>query len=378
MNTHQPLLSVIVPCYNAEKYINKCVSSIVGQTYLNLEILLINDGSTDETGIICDSWQIKDDRIRVIHKQNEGSSYARKTGVENITAEYVTFVDSDDWIDKDMYHNMMIALQFTNSDIVQCGICDVFEDGRIQHRLSEYKNGSYEIVDRIKGVLLILEDKEWKSYMWNKIFKKHLFDHVEFPKGRGLHEDLSIMHILFHHASQSVYLRDEYYYYLHRDGSITNPHLILKLKMKNVYDTCAAHYERYCFVEQHPEHQSFLIRSKNKAIKTGLVAYKRSIMYPQYFPIDYYNSLEKQLHTIEFTRKDLLKEVFNSFKITLEISVFKISPACYKILVKLYAKIIKMNVTTQVTKNIFDFFLILIHLRRERNDIPYCNRNTNK
>ena len=89
---NQPLLTIIVPCYNVEKYIDKCVSSIATQTYSNLEILLINDGSTDQTGAICDKWQTKDERIRVIHKQNEGVSYARKTGVENATAEYVTFV----------------------------------------------------------------------------------------------------------------------------------------------------------------------------------------------------------------------------------------------------------------------------------------------
>ena len=106
----QPFLSVIVPCYNVETYINRCVSSIVSQTYINLKILLINDGSTDGTGTICDVWQEKDQRIRVIHKQNEGSSYARKTGIEQTTTEYVTFVDADDWIDKNMYASMMSAL----------------------------------------------------------------------------------------------------------------------------------------------------------------------------------------------------------------------------------------------------------------------------
>ena len=104
---NQPLLTVIVPCYNVEKYVDKSVASVVGQTYNNLEILLINDGSTDQTRERCDEWQKKDQRIRVINKQNEGLSYVRKTGIENATAEYVTFVDVDDWISLDMYADMM-------------------------------------------------------------------------------------------------------------------------------------------------------------------------------------------------------------------------------------------------------------------------------
>ena len=103
-----PLLSVIVPCYNVEKYLDKCIASIGAQTYANLEIILIDDGSADRTGELCDVWQARDPRIKVIHKQNEGSSYARKTGVENATAEYFAFVDSDDWIDPYMYSDMII------------------------------------------------------------------------------------------------------------------------------------------------------------------------------------------------------------------------------------------------------------------------------
>jgi len=96
----QSLLSDVVPCYNVEKYLDKCISSIVSQTYTNLEILLIDDSSPDNSGMMCDAWQDRDKLTRVIHKQNEGSSFARKTEVDNTTAEYVTFVDSDDWIDE--------------------------------------------------------------------------------------------------------------------------------------------------------------------------------------------------------------------------------------------------------------------------------------
>jgi len=341
MKHQQPLLSVIVPCYNVEKYINKCISSIVSQIYTNLEILLINDGSTDNSGMICEAWQEQDKRIRVIHKQNEGSSYARKTGVENATAEYVTFVDADDWIDENMYVNMMNTLLSTGLDIVQCSVCEVFEDGRISHHSSEYKDGSFEIVDRIEGVLLILEEKKWRSYMWNKIFKKHLFDHIEFPKGRGLSEDASIIHILFHHASQSVYLKDEYYFYFRRSGSISIIGKNTTLKMKNMYDTYNAYYERYCFMERHPEYHRCIILSKNKAFSRGIKLLRNSMMYPQYFPKDYSGLLLKQLHTIRFKRKDTIKKFFSPL-MRIEISVFLISPALYKRVIIVYAKIIHL------------------------------------
>ena len=341
MKINQPLLTVIVPCYNVEKYLDKCISSIVGQTYTNLEILLIDDGSPDNSGMICDTWQERDQRIRVIHKQNEGVACARNTGLENATADYITFVDSDDWIDENMYLNMMTALLSTHSDIAQCGVCDAYEDGRIQHRSSGYIDGSFEIIDRIKGVSLIIEDKEWKSYMGNRIFKKHLFDHLEFPKGRMQCEDVTIAHILFHRASQTVFLRDEYYFYLRRDGSITNSYKMIASKTKNGNDSYKAFYDRYCFVEQHPDYHRYLTLVKNQVILRGLRALRYSMTYPQYFSEGYSYALQKQLHAIRFKRKDMMKEVISPL-MRIEISVFIINPVFYKMIVMLYAKIIHL------------------------------------
>ena len=332
-----PLLSVIVPCYHVEKYINKCVSSIVAQTYPNLEILLIDDGSADQTGELCDAWQEKDSRIRVIHKQNEGLAYARKTGIENATAEYVTFVDADDWIDENMYFNMMNALLSTNSDIAQCGVCDAFEDGRIQHRSSKHKDGSFEIVDRIKGVLLIIEDKEWHSYLCNKVFKKHLFSHITFPKGRGLCEDVTITHTLFHHALQTVNLQAEYYFYLQRTGSITNPESTAS-HMKNLRDAYDAYYERYCFAVQHPEYQTCLIYAKTFVISSGIKLLRDSIIYTQYFPENFSDILYQQLKMLQFSLKDIDKKLCTPL-MRMETSVFFRSPAGYKWIVMQYAKI---------------------------------------
>ena len=340
---NQPLLSVIVPCYNVEKYVDKCIASIIGQTYPNLEILLIDDGSTDRTGILCDAWQQKDKRIQVIHKQNEGLSYARKTGIENSTAEYLAFVDSDDWIAPNMFANMMQALLSTSSDIAQCGYCKMFEDGRTEHCNTENKAGSFEIVGQKEGVLLILDGRRWDSFMWNKIFKARLFGYIEFPKDRT-YEDIPVMFRLFHHATQSVYLYDEYYYYFQRSNSITQDVNVAK-KMKNRYDFYEAYYERTQFVEQHPEYHSILKYVRNFEMYAGMYALRDAVVYPQYFPENYFESLSGRLHSYPFSlrAKNLKSSPFSvqavvPYFIVLELLILKMNPRWYRRFRLFYSK----------------------------------------
>ena len=320
---NQPLLTIIVPCYNVEKYVDKCISSIVNQTYPNLEILLIDDGSTDSTGAICDAWQERYERIWVIHKQNEGLPYARKTGIENMSAEYVTFVDADDWIDVNMYADMMAVLLSTNSDIVQCDLCDVFEDGRMVHYGNEHQTGKSKIVGHTEGVLSILE--KWFPSMCNKIFKKSLFDGIVFPKERSLAEDFISLY-LFHRASQSVYLHNEYYFYRQRKGSISNP-VDTTSQMKNYRDKFDAVFEHYSFVEQHPEYHAVLLLFKYKAIKAGLTLLQNIIVFPQYFTDEYFMLKAEQLRSIPFKHDDTIQR-----NLTIQLYVLKISPQLYKFL----------------------------------------------
>ena len=347
---NQPLLSVIVPCYNVEKYVGKCISSIVGQAYSNLEILLIDDGSTDSTGMICDTWQEKDQRIRVIHKQNEGLAYARKAGVEHATAEYVTFVDADDWIDTEMYASMMPALLTTDSDIAQCGVCEVYEDGRVKHRDNEHKTGAFEVFGRVEGTLLILEDIKWRSWMWCKIFKKHLFENIQFLKGNGYAEDY-ISHHLFHKARQSVYLHDEYYFYFQRSSSITKAKS-MAAEMKNYIDFSDAHYERYLFIKQHPEYHSVLSSHKRFTIFLLITILHNIVALPQYFPKDFLKIKAKQLTSVSLSRKDSV-----SLKWRFYILLLKINPKCYQMFRLFYIQII--NISNKLSKsNKKSYFLL--------------------
>jgi glycosyltransferase involved in cell wall biosynthesis len=343
----QPLLTVIVPSYNVEKYVDKCISSIVGQTYPNLEILLIDDGSTDNTGMLCDTWQERDSRIRVIHKQNEGLPYARKTGIENSTAEYVTFVDSDDWIDTNMYADMMTALLSTNSDIADCDMCLVYDDGRMEHRVNE-RHTTIKTMGRVESVIMVLEDHGWRTSFGTKIFKKTLFEHIQFPKRRLYGED-TIVHDLFHQTSQTVLLNSEYYFYYQRDDSATKVRNIRK-EMKNYSDFSDAYYERYCFVKQHPEYHSALPFIEHKTICLCLGLLRNMMAYPQYFTDEYFKVKVEQLRSIPLTHNDKLRTVLKY-----EMYMIKMSPKLYKILRSVYVRIIhganKLKITKRQTSN---------------------------
>lgn len=147
-----PVLSVIIPVYNVEKYLDECVNSIVNQSYKNLEIILVDDGSTDKSGAICDEWRNKDSRIKVVHKANAGSGYARNSGIEVAEGDFVAFVDSDDFIDKDMYQDLMSIAISDRSDIVYSGGFDKY-----------LTDGSYNIVRDIQEKISV-EGKDLNTF----------------------------------------------------------------------------------------------------------------------------------------------------------------------------------------------------------------------
>ncbi|MCL2074765.1 MAG: glycosyltransferase [Marinilabiliaceae bacterium] len=343
---NRPLLTVVVSCYNLAQYVDRCVSSIVAQTYSNLEIILLNDGSTDDTGIRCDAWSNKDKRIKVIHKQNEGLSYTRKTGVENATADFITFVDVDDWLDKNMYAQMMSALLETNSDIAQCGYCMVFEDGHIEH-LKHYSNSDLiEVVGRKEGVLLLLEDRKWRSFLWNKIFKKSLFEFVEFQKNLNLGEDFISLD-LFHNAQKTIFLDREYCFYYQRKDSMLNIKDIPS-EMKKISDFSDAYFKRYKFVQKYPEYHCALPAVTKMTVTLGMNLIRNIIVFPQYFSKDYFLEKSKQMLSIPLT-----KNIKCNRNIIINFNLLKINTKLYKFLKIFYIKILfitnKFKITNRQT-----------------------------
>jgi glycosyltransferase involved in cell wall biosynthesis len=201
-----PLVSVIVPIYNVELYLEKCLDSIINQTYKNLEIILIDDGSPDNCGKICDEYVLKDKRIKVIHKSNGGQSSARNIGLDIAKGEYIAFVDSDDYIADNMYKDLVDIAQKENADIAICAHYIVNYKG---DRISQEDNISNLTIDEIR--YLILMDK-CSNYPWNKLYRADLFKNLRFYAGVYF-EDMFIMPTLFFSAKKIVSTKEPYYYY---------------------------------------------------------------------------------------------------------------------------------------------------------------------
>ena len=205
-------ISIIVPVYNVQDYLDKCVKSIVSQTYQDLEILLVDDGSTDSSGALCDGWKEKDDRIKVIHKKNGGLSDARNAGIEIASGAYFMFVDSDDTIAPDAVETMHRAAVVNGCEIAVCNMVRVYDDG-----------GQEPFYAPVQAETVWAEGQRFETLKQpsacNKLFHRSLFGSVRFPKGK-FYEDTFVYHALAYQATKIVLTGQDGYYYLCRRGSI--------------------------------------------------------------------------------------------------------------------------------------------------------------
>ena len=206
-------ISIIIPVYNAEIYLNKCIKSITEQTYKNLEIILVNDGSTDSSGKICDEWKEKDNRIKVIHQQNKGVSTARNTGLENSTGEWITFSDNDDYMDSDLIENLYRSAIKRNADISVGGFWIQTFLGEIYYATDEeFVTDSEEMIERL------YTGKE-QTFVWWKLFKIYLFDDISFPDGK-VGEDMAVLYKLLDKAEIISNIDKAGYHWLQRGSSL--------------------------------------------------------------------------------------------------------------------------------------------------------------
>ncbi|MCR2823822.1 glycosyltransferase family 2 protein [Lederbergia panacisoli] len=216
-------ISVIVPVYNVEEYLPKCIESIINQTYTNLEIILVNDGSTDKCGEICNHYELVDKRIQVIHKKNGGLSDARNEGLNAATGKYINFIDSDDYIHKEYYEALINLMVENNADITQCQFIKVYERNE-----TKYNNDTNN--DDINKDAIVLNNIEALNNLynnnyvptvvaWNKLYKKELFADIRFPKGK-IHEDEFTMYKLLFSSKKVAITPKGLYYYLQRGNSI--------------------------------------------------------------------------------------------------------------------------------------------------------------
>lgn len=232
-----PRLSVIVPVYKVEKYIHKCVDSILNQTFSDFELILVDDGSPDNCGRICDEYAAKDSRVRVIHKKNGGLSDARNFGIDAAQGEVLGFVDSDDDIDSNMYKSMIEYMDKHNLDVV-CADTYVIKNGKKKFRPRYAED---KIFDAPDGVIAIL-DGTLDNAAWNKIYKRNVIGEVRYPEGR-IYEDVATTYKFVYAAQRVGYMCRPFYNYYKRKGSI----VASSFNSKSRYDCFLGYRERLHF-----------------------------------------------------------------------------------------------------------------------------------
>jgi len=255
-----PLISVIVPVYNVEAYFVRCLDSIIGQTYRNLEIIIINDGSPDRCPVIAEEYAKKDRRICLVHQENAGLSESRNVGMRLSHGSYLSFIDSDDFIDPDYYETLYRILYSNNADISICNkriinftVECLFPAPDIPEGVTLFSGG--------EALTELVNDKWLCNYTWDKLFKKELFDGIEFPKGRTF-EDIAIMHKIFYRAKTLAITNEIKYNYTIRKYSITGLRSIC-----NQYDCFLSHIERISFFES--------VNRSDLALKEILAAFQK-------------------------------------------------------------------------------------------------------
>ena len=293
------LISVIVPVYKVEAYLEECINSIINQTYKNLEIILVDDGSPDNSGIICDKYAKKDERIKVIHKENGGLSDARNAGIDVVTGKYITFIDSDDYIENLYIEKLYLAIKNNNTNISQCGFSKVSNSKEILEKIGYDKNYILSGKEMLKDLYMYKNSVE-NTVVWNKMYLIDLFKNIRFPKGK-IHEDEYITYKILYFQEKVSIIKDYLYNYRQTDNSITHS----KFDYKKL-DYLEAVEERVHFFKENEEEFFY-----NKTLEK----YANKI-------IDYYSAFNHKVKDSGNEQKELLNK-FN--KIYKEINKLKVS-----------------------------------------------------
>lgn len=261
-----PLVSVIVPVYNVEEYLHRCIDSLINQSYLNLEIILVDDGSTDRSSSICDEYAAKDNRIRVVHKENGGQSSARNVAMDIMCGKYVVFVDSDDYISCNMIEKFIDSSLRHNVDVV---VADYTIIGNFPKKTKEVnKDYCATGIDIAKA---IIRDEYPKNFAWGKLYKSYLFDDVRFPEGR-IYEDTATIYKVVAKSSLVYCLSDSLYFYEMGRPNNTTSELISIKALRSYKDGMINCVERISFFEQHPEFQDMKPIVKEHICRWALLA----------------------------------------------------------------------------------------------------------
>ena len=322
-------VSIVVPIYNVEKYLDKCINSLVNQTYQDIEILLIDDGSTDKSGKIAEDWAKKDSRTNVYHKTNGGLSDARNYGIKKASGSYICFIDSDDWVEKNYIERLLLKIYENDCDISICNPIYDFENGVSKIKQKKNNKSNY-IMNSEEAILELNNFRYFDMSACFKLFKKELFNNIKFPKEKYC-EDFYIMFKLFDKANKIVYFNEYLYHYMQRKGSISHNNNNLR------YDFIYAAYQQMIFVEKKYPRLKNIVRS----------AYVSSIL------TIYNKSIENKVLLSADIKEKFDTEVKNNYKYVkgnsqlpfikkVQIFLFSKNKVVYKIFFKLYKLIFKV------------------------------------
>ncbi len=236
-----PLISIIVPIYKVENYISRCVDSIINQTYENLEIILVDDGSPDNCPKICDDYASKDDRIRVVHKINGGLSDARNAGIQVATGGYISFIDSDDYVSLDFIETLYNTITSENSDVVECSVVKFYDDHHFEAYNDDFKIASFDTVSSLSA---LISENPFHQHVWNKLYKAELVIDIPYSVGK-LNEDEFWTYQIFGKAKKVTKINKTMYYYFQRENSIMgNSYNLRRL------DALEGKYNRQKYIEK--------------------------------------------------------------------------------------------------------------------------------
>ncbi|HJE45711.1 glycosyltransferase [Levilactobacillus namurensis] len=288
-----PKVSIIIPVYNVRKYLKKSVESVCNQTYKNLDILLVDDGSTDGCSEICDSFARKDSRVRVIHKMNSGISDTRNVGLRNVLGNYLVFVDSDDSIKTVMVERMMNVLVSNSADMVACENDFIYSD-----RVDSPKTSGKIIQQNTDEALkILLEDRKFRSRTWGRVYKTSLWDGISFPYGKT-YEDVSTVYKVYLNAKRIVLLDESLYEYNQRENSIVH-----KKAYTSLFDLLDARVDRRNVLG---EIKPMLLPELNASVMSAVLdIYRRSVLSKNRLTSDERNEMKNILE--KYSDRESLK-----------------------------------------------------------------------
>lgn len=287
------LISVIVPIYKVEEYLDRCVQSIVDQTYKNLEIILVDDGSPDRCPAMCDEWASKDSRIRVIHKQNGGLSDARNAGMDVACGEYIAFVDSDDWIHPQFVESLYRAVEEHGAQLAACGVRFVYSEADTAEEQNVALSTAYTAEQALETLIL---GKGFRAVAWNKLYHRSLLEGERFPVGK-YHEDEFFTYKVIGKADKLTFVETEMYFYLQRNsgimGSVSLKHLealdaykerldYFRMYFPKIYEKdkvtfcvmCVVFYKMALALEGKHKAETRKIKNYRKSVKVGFAQWR--------------------------------------------------------------------------------------------------------